>query len=237
MRIAIAIFFLLSLGQLAHAVPIFYFGEDLNPSDVLPPSGNATDARNNFLGAIVGAGTENMEGFTNGTSAPLTLQFTGSTGPITANLTGTGTGSFDAVWNSPFDGRFAISGDQFWQTASIFDLNFSEPISAFGFFATDGGDGPGQLTLRLGITGGGTTDFVVPHSVGDPLANGAVFFYGFADAAVSYSSISFLNSDPGHDFFGFDDWTVGSPTAIPEPTTLALMALGVAGLGFRRKLN
>ena len=61
MRVLIVFLFVL-LAHSAHAGLITFFGEDLNPSDVLPPSGNADNARNDFLGAIVGAGTEDMEG-------------------------------------------------------------------------------------------------------------------------------------------------------------------------------
>ena len=201
-----------------YADPTIFFGEDLNPGNTLPPNGDADTARSDFLDSIAGTGVENMDGFVAGTTAPLTLQFTGSSGPVTANLTDTGTRPpFNAVWGASFDGRFAISGTQFWQTAEDFQIEFSTPVSVFGFFATDGGDGPGQLTLHLTLSGGGTTDVLVPHSVG-AFANGAVMFFGFTDSATSYSSISFLNSDPGHDFFGFDDWTVGTPA----PKSVAL---------------
>ncbi len=231
----LAVFVALASMSVTHAIPIIYFGEDLDPGNTLPSGGNAEGAHNDFLSSISGVGTETMEGFAPGTTAPLSLNFVGSAGSISADLSGSFTNPpLDAVWDAPFDGRFAISGTQYWQTSDAFELLFSDPISAFGFFATDGGDGPGQLTLLLGIAGGGETEVVVPHTV-SVSANGAVMFFGFTDLTETYTSISFLNSDLGHDFFGFDDWTVGTATSVPEPGTLGLLGIGLFALVFMRR--
>lgn len=233
-RVAVFAWLMLS-SNVSTALPITYFGEDLDPGNTLPSGGSAEIAYNDFLAAISGAGTETMEGFAAGTTAPLTLDFAGSADSISAYLTGTFTRPpYDAVTVVPFDGRFAISGTNYFQTSDPFDLSFSDPISAFGFFATDGGDGPGQLSLRLGISDGGEIDLIVPHTVQES-ANGAVMFFGFTDFTTTFSSISFFNSDAGHDFFGFDDWTVGRAVTVPEPSTLALLSIGLLGFAFARR--
>jgi len=228
----------LSCMQSAQAVLSTFFGEDLNPALTVPAGGNAETARLNFLSNLSGGvGNEDFESFAVGNSVPLALTFPGSTGNITASLTGGGA----LIDNSTAFGRFNTSpgGSNFLQVNSgqSFSIAFSSPIAAFGFYGTDIGDFSGQLLLTT--AGGAVTNLVVPHTVNSP--NGALLFYGIIDTTTQYTGLTFTNSGTGGDVFGFDDMVIGDlqqvRNVVPEPITasLGLMGMGVLASATRRR--
>jgi hypothetical protein len=199
--------FLCSLAgpQLAQAAPVVYFGEDLGGGEETPLASwpNSDAAHDAFIANLVGVGTEDFEGIDPGTGAPLPVVFPGAG---TATLLGNGE-VFEVLGGGTNGfGRYPISGTRYWESSDAFRIEFDAPIAAFGFYATDVGDFQGQLTLTL--TDGQTVDLVVPNTIGG--LGGAVIFYGFYDAQDQYTAVTFGNTAPGVDFFGFDDMTLGS---------------------------
>jgi hypothetical protein len=223
----------------AEASVTTFFGQDLQPNPnnpvVLTVRPNADGASSQFQAQLSGVTTETFESFATNTPAPLTLHF----GPDTATLTGAGT----VVLNTSIGisvGRFAISGTQYVETTQGFNVSFSSPQAAFGFCATDVGDIGGQLVLTL--ANGAHQTFTVPGATGNN-ANGSVLFFGLIGSAAAdqFTAVSFSNTNPNNDFFGFDNMTIGrlsQVTAAPEPSTLISGGMGVLmclAYGWRRR--
>lgn len=233
----LSVFFFLGMAAQALAAPVLFFGEDINHSNTVrkTPHLNSDAARANFLSNLSGVGTENFESFAPGASN-LALTFQGA-GTATLNGLGdvvritTGTNGF---------GRYPISGNQYYEVdTSNFNITFSDPIAAFGFYGVDIGDFGGQLKLTL--TNGTSISLTVPNTIGSSgSTDGSVLYFGFYDLVNQYTKITFTNTNI-QDVFAYDDMTIGSlqqviPNPVPEPGTMMLLGSGLMGLAaWRRK--
>ena len=232
-----AIALTVAAASVAHAAPVTFFGENQSPATAGPPvTGAPATARASFLSNLTGVSNQNFEGFAHLQAPPLNLSFTGSAGSIAAVLSA----SAGTVQNISSTGRFntSSSGSKWWDTSGSFKIDFTgTEVSAFGFYGTDIGDFAGKVTISLTDTSNADTILTVNNTVGGN--DGSVLFWGFIDSAKSYKSITFGNtSSAGLDTFGFDDMVVGDarqvvpppPSGVPEPGSLALVCLSLAGL-------
>lgn len=221
----------LLIGSTAQAAPIVFFGENQTPANTV--SGAPVTARNSFLGSLVGVGTEQFESAAVGTGAPLAVNFPGSSSGITATLTGTG-----SINNNTGAGRFNTSpgGSKWWEVSGAFQMDFSSPIAAFGFYGTDIGDFNGNVTVALrNAATNAVTNLVINNTLNG--RNGSLLFWGFVDPTATYNRITFGNTNAGVDFFGFDSMTIGDQqqVSVPEPVTLSLLGLGLVAAARRRR--
>lgn len=223
-----------------------FFGEDINNSSIVPllSHPNASIASSSFLASLTGVGTETFEGFSPDTPAPLTLNFPGAG---SATLTG-GDGLIVSVAPGSTNGfgRYATSGNNYWDVTAGADgnfvVNFLNPVAAFGFYGIDIGDFGGQLTVEL--TSGITQNFTVPNTFGsEGYPDGSVLFWGVIgqNNSETFTSAVFNTTTGEGDVFAFDDMTIGSfdqvnpnlsPT--PEPPAIALIGAAIACLGLLR---
>lgn len=236
-----------AMSGVAAAAPVIFFGEDLGAGEdtVLAATPNADAAQLNFLASLISPGIETFEGFAGGTPAPLAINFANG---ITATLNGDGNvdSLADGVTNGV--GRYGVTGDpdgdeRYWEAGggtNAFTVEFSAPVSAFGFYGIDIGDFLGEVTVTT--AGGLNQVFNVGNVTGGD--GGGVLFWGVIDPEATFTSVTFGNTGSGNDFFAFDDFTLGSPEQVippdgsgPEPTTLLLLGTGLAAAAYRRRRN
>lgn len=212
----------------ASAQAAVYFDEDRNtgtqPLSSIPL---AQAAEAEFLSQVTGTGTETFESLV-GRSGNLDLTFPGSTGNLTAALTGGGTVRTLAAGTAD-EGRYSVplgTSRSYLEVASRvctaagcpssggFEITFSQDVAAFGFYGIDIGDFEGQLSLEFvrangSVVGGDAID--VAHSFG---LSGSVLFFGFVADSVNdvFRTVRFLTTDPEQqtDLFAFDNMTVGT---------------------------
>jgi hypothetical protein len=229
----------------ASAGYVTFFGEDLNSSASVPLASfpNASAARASFLASLIGVGTENFEGFADGTAAPLPLNF-GAAGNATLSGGG-GVINVVAPGSTDGNGRYATSGSHYWEVTAgggddfVVTFDMIGGVAAFGFYGIDIGDFGGTVTLTL--ANGLNTVLNIPNTVGaGGSTDGSVIFFGLIGTTVAdlFTSVTFNTTTIGFgETFAFDDMTVGSleQVNIPEPGTFVLLGIALAGLGAMRR--
>ncbi|NEQ42484.1 MAG: tandem-95 repeat protein [Leptolyngbya sp. SIOISBB] len=191
-----------------------FFGETLNFTDepgppdapIRPETLPEVDtAQKAFLEKLRDPKVESFESFAEG-ETPTTLTFGGDTATFRGS---------PSVRNFPegtLNGAFPTSGDQFlfhFGPSGSFEIEFDTPQAAFGFKATDVGDGIGQLALTFHLVDGGTKEVVVPTTAQRSVNTGSALFFGIVDVTDPFTKVTFSNTNSLRDGFGFDEFTIG----------------------------
>jgi hypothetical protein len=206
-------------------------------SNLATPRGAEAD----FLASLDGAVTETFEGFAVGLQAPSINTLVGAFAMTTAGTGGAcGTTCSDGVkilsaTTSPFSGRFntTISGTKWLDSfdARTFTMTPKAGINSIGFYITDPNDSGGRFSFTLG-SGDVEVDF--GSVFGSSLSNGRGFYLTFSSSEDITGLTIFANNS--NDGFGIDDVTVGRlAIGVPEPGSLALLGLGLLGMGLARR--
>ncbi|MFL1405306.1 PEP-CTERM sorting domain-containing protein [Marinobacter sp. M1N3S26] len=214
-----------------------------NAAPILNISGQGASAASAAEAAFLGSAqsgyiTENFDdaSYSVGTQAG-TINSVAGVGSFSRVTAGSGglcdTGSYDCddglavldAATTPFTGRFSVSPDNWLDSMDAMEMTISltAGYNAIGFYMTDPNDAGGRFSI-------GGVDFSFTDVFGSSLGNGKVYYVTLFDAA-GLDDISIYSNNPD-DGYGLDDVTIAS---VAEPGTLALLALGVFGLGMARR--
>ncbi len=116
--------------------------------------------------------------------------------------------------------------------------------ATFGTAGTSGNalawnDGSSVYTMRFTTTLANSSVAYVERTFTTPATWSAIAFDNDTSMNTAWLNAvqTMINSTGSSDGFKIDNYTPGVWTPVPEPTSMALLAIGAAALGLRRKLR
>jgi hypothetical protein len=158
-----------------------------------------------------------------------------SAGGLAASVTSAG-GTFERRnEGSSWSGNFALGDHLLWDhfVGPDITINFATPVAGAGAYVM--ADYYGAFTAQIALSNG-----EVRTEAGNSNGNndGSAIFIGALDASADITSISFTLPAAFQypQDFAIDTLFVRTTgTGVPEPITLSLFGVGLAGLGFARR--
>ena len=134
---------------------------------------------------------------------------------------------------NPLGQLVAISGADLWDglfsNSIMYDQNGQPtPPTPIGLPAPACGFGNNRCTWT-GTTANGATEL--------PLGSGVVRFGESQQVTINWAQFGAVGGTGLLGLYGVSSEAIVPAAGVPEPTTLTLMAVGLAGLGFRRRRN
>lgn len=212
----------LTLVTLTARPQTVFYGEDVSPRNPPPVCTNQVPRRAvpnslaawaSFTNHLTNVRVESFDGYPTW-SRPTNIYF----GTDIATLWGE-----RQVWTltnpaMTTNGAFPIFGTNMLvlfdpTTPDFFQLNFSSPQAAFGFFATDAESN--QVRLKFFATN--TLIFQTNVPATTPQCSGGAFFFGFINQNTPFTRVEFGSYPHPGEGIGFDDFTIATTNQISSP--------------------